>query len=222
MSERNIDLNSVLFHGLESIHNIQREQRALEKLECILQSGAILSRSGQLSQLDLNTHEFLNEYFYNKFSANWNGSEYISICKKAIGGIDSLSYRTYVGGNNGVGIALSEDVLTLVDSNRRLLMDGEFQVKDAIPLDHMVAIVCGGKSFKELNSDIEYYGRELCLTNCEIKKQLSLIQSARWVGFHNSIGELLYKYGYDDIPIISSQDGFEIGNVKDVMDEMGL
>ena len=96
--KRSIDLNSVFFHGLESIHNIQREQRALEKLECIFQCG----------------------------------------------------------------------------------------------------------------------------TNCEIKKQLSLIQSARWVGFHNSIGELLCKYGYDDIPIISSRDGFEIENVQEVIDEMGL
>ena len=96
--KRSIDLNSVLFHGLEPYHTMKREQRALEKLECILQSG----------------------------------------------------------------------------------------------------------------------------TNCEIKKQSSLIQSARWVGFHNSIGELLCKYGYDDIPIISSQDGFEIENVQEVMDEMGL
>ena len=223
--KRRLDLNSVLFHGLEPVEAEQRTEKSLVKLESILQTGAILSRSGQLSQLDLNTHEFMKKYFNNKFDPNWNGRDYISLCKKrseTMVNFDSNSFRTYVSGNDGISIALSRNVWDLIDLNRFMLLDGEFQVKDSIPLDeYMVGIVCGGKSFKELNDYIqarengdltvekfnEHFSQEL------VEKQDQLTGSVR---------NLLCKYGYDNVPIISSRDGFEIGDVDDVLHDLEL
>ena len=224
MSKRMVDLNSVFFHGLEPKYVIKREKKALEKLECIFQCGAILSRSGQLSQLDLNTHEFMKKYFNNKFDPNWNGRDYISLCKKrseTMVNFDSNSFRTYVSGNDGISIALSRNIWDLIDLNRFMLLDGEFQVKDSIPLDdYMVGIVCGGKSFKELSDEVER-GKKICLSQQEIKDYLQFNLDEKQDEIVDSVGNLLCKYGYDDIPIISSRDGFEVVRFQDAIEEMG-
>ncbi len=224
MWERNLDLNNILFHGLEPYHTMKREQRALEKLESVFQCGAILSRSGQLSQLDLDTHEFMKRYFDNKFMLNWNGSEYISICTKTskvkVG--DSGAYNTYVAGNNAISIALSEKIMDVVDNSRLNLMDGELQVKNSIPLDeYMVGVICGGKSFKELNGEVEW-GRKICATEQELKDYLPHTLEWNQDNIVDSVGNLLCKYGYDNIPIISSRDGFEIVKFQDAIGELGL
>ena len=172
-----VDLNSVFFHGLEPLQARNRVKNALEKLECIFQSGAILSRNGQLSFFDMQTHEFMKNY--NKADVNWNGTDYISICKKRSGlycDANSLAFNNYITGNNAIGIALSNSVLNLADSNRYLLMDGELQVKDSIPLEYMVAIVCGGKSYRELNKEVEL-GRKIGLSDQEIKTMLPLVST---------------------------------------------
>ena len=217
-----VDLNSVFFHGLEPLQARNRVKNALEKLECIFQSGAILSRNGQLSFFDMQTHEFMKNY--NKADVNWNGTDYISICKKRSGlycDANSLAFNNYITGNNAIGIALSNSVLNLADSNRYLLMDGELQVKDSIPLEYMVGIVFGGRSLKEIN-DYVSAGESGDITQEDFKDHFSQDLVEKQDEIVGSIRDLLFKYGYENIPIYSSRDGFEIENVQDVIDEMGL
>lgn len=224
MSKRSLDINSVLFHGLEPVEAEQRTEKALEKLESVLQTGAILSRGEQLKRFNIETHKFLEKYTKEDFWGNRNGNDYISICKKQSrvkSECESGGFFFYVAGDGGISIALSQDVLTLVDSNRRLLMDGELQVKDSIPLEYMVGIVFGGRSLKEVN-DYVSAGEKGDITQEDIKEHFPQDLVEKQDAIVGSIRDLLFKYGYDDIPIYSSRDGFEIENVQDVIDEMGL
>ncbi len=224
MGERSLDLNSVLFHGLEPVEAEQRTEKALEKLESVLQIGAILSRNEQLKRFDMETHKFLDKYTKENFWRNWNGKDHVSICKKQgkdKSECESGGFFFYVAGDGGISIALSQDVFKLVDSNRRLLMDGELQVKDSIPLEYMVGILFGGRSFKEVNDYVKA-GEKGDITQEDIKEHFPQDLVEKQDGIVRSIRGLLCKYGYDNIPIYSSRDGFEIGNVKDVMEEMGL
>ena len=222
--KRSLDLNSVLFHGLEPVEAEQRTEKSLVKLESILQTGAILSRSEQLKRFNIETHKFLEKYTKETLWKNLSGNDFVSICKKQSRvkpECETDGFFFYVAGDGGISLALSQDVLKLVDSSRRVLMDGELQVKDSIPLDHMVAIVCGGKSFKELSEEIKSR-KEIGLTHQLIKELLPYALVEKQVQIKDSIGELLYKYGYGNLPIISSRDGFEIGDVDDVLHELEL
>ena len=79
----------------------------------------------------------------------------------------------------------------------------------------------GGRSLKEIN-DYVSAGEKGDITQEDIKEHFSQDLVEKQDEIVGSIRDLLFKYGYENIPIYSSRDGFEIENVQDVIDEMGL
>lgn len=216
-----INLNSVFFHSLGAFDTDNRLQDSLIKLESILKNGAILSRQEQINQNSDNPilAEILETYLNPNCAFNWNGMNHISICQRTSSKSlqnESEAFKEYVNGNVGIGIILSQNIMQLVDNNRLKLMDGEFQIKDIIPLKYMMGIFYGGKSNNELLNDIEV-AKKLGISQQEIKEFLPHTLTPYQVEIYKSIRMLLAKYGYD-IPIYSSRDGFEILNVEKLLE----
>lgn len=226
MENNNLDLETVLFHSLGEFGQENRDKNCLKKLESILKSGLILSRQSQLEKNtnDSQLSEFLQKYLDIKYSYNWNGMNHISICQKnsqKFDDRDSEAFSEYVTGNGGIGIVLSKDVLNIIDNERTQLMDGEFQVENEIPLSYMVGIFCGGKSFHELNCEIESARQQYDMSAQEIKDLLPHSLTSGQIEIYNSIQSLLDNYGYN-VPIYSSRDGFPVVGIDTVLTEIDM
>ncbi len=128
-----IDFDKVYYHSIESMHTIRLKlmsDESIKKLESILESGYIYSRR--------NLEEKHIKVGYNNF--NFNGLDYISICKKksSFTTLESVAYR-YV--REGTTLILSEKIkedLTFKEYPRAI--EGEEQVKDKIPISYIIGL----------------------------------------------------------------------------------
>lgn len=127
-----IDFDKVYYHNIESMRAIKFrliDKKAEEKLKSILETGYIYSRR--------NLWERNIKVEWNNF--NFNGSDYISVCKKKGRYIKtSTAYDFYV--KTGINLILSEKIkedLEFKEYPRAI--EGEEQVKDKIPISY----ICG-------------------------------------------------------------------------------
>lgn len=219
---QNLNLNNVIFHSLAPFGEYERNFNSIQKLEAILKSGYILSRQFQIIENNGNESMKANleKYLDEKYSYNWNGMAHISVCKKNSNyneNSNSQAYEEYVKGNAGIGIILSPNVIELVDRERTTLMDGEFQIKDKIPLEYMIGIFCGGKSITELENEVEE-AENSGISRKDIKQTLPYSIINNQIENYQEIKNILCSYGYENTPIFSSRDGNEIGDVKDFIE----
>ena len=218
---KQINLDEVFFHSLEPFGEFERSKKSFKKLETILKNGNIFSRQLQLEQNKNNEsmQDVLTKYLDEKYSYNWNGMHHISICKKCSDentAANSKAFEEYVSGNAGIGLILSKEVGNLIDSERTQIMDGEFQIPDKIPLEYMVGIFCGGKSCNEITNDI-LQAKNSGISNDEIKQALPHTLVENQIENCQKINILLNNYGYNNTPIYSTRDGYEIGDVQNLI-----
>lgn len=224
--DKQINLDEVFFHSLEPFGEFERSKKSFKKLEAVLKNGNILSRQLQLEQNKNNEsmQDVLSNYLDEKHNYNWNGMHHISICKKSSdenANTNSNAFDEYVAGNAGIGIILSKEVANLIDNERTEVMDGEFQIPDKIPLEYMVGIFCGGKSCNEITNDI-LQAKNSGISNNEIKQVLPHILVENQIENCQKINILLNNYGYTNTPIYSTRDGYEIGDVQNLIENFGF
>lgn len=209
--DKRLDINSVYFHGLESWGFQDRLENSLKRLEAIFQSKAILCRQKQLELIGDQVEFYPIFERYQSQTHNLNGLTHVSICQSQHfddSRFASAAFNEYIQGNSGMGIILSKDVEQIIDRSRTEVMDGEFQVKDKVPLEYMIGIFCGCKSTQEVSDDLKS-AKLLGLSHAEFEKLLPLILPPFHEEIIQKLSSLLFKYNYA-VPIYSTRDWHQI------------
>ena len=219
---KSIDLNEVLFHGLDYANGKDRSETSLIKLKYILESGSLYSREKQLEYLKGKTElaEFFAEYNNPVYDWNWNGKEYISLCEKKSKlrpKFNSLSYRHYIQGNDGIGLIFPKSLIASADASRWCLMDSEYQIKDEISLDKAIGVFCGMASGKMIAEELNK-AKACGFTKAQFLNEVNNIFYDMQFANYRRIKEMILNYGYD-FPIFSTIDGCEVGDLESFIDE---
>ena len=132
---KKINLDEVYFHGIRPPSNVENAQ--LKILESILQHRAILPRK---KQQELGIKSILND------NLNRNGAERVSICSSR-----SDAFSNWV--RDKISIILTKEIpdCDFVDTRDFNGIDGELQIKGAIPAKYFIGIGIPtfGKSFSQ-------------------------------------------------------------------------
>ena len=190
----NINFNEALFHGIDKVKH-PNDANKLEILEDILKTGAILSRDQQKWSLGEDiTSKRIKKY---KHCTNWNGDQYVSVCKKRSSKAfnkNSDSYERFV--NDSIGIILSRKVLRLEQPILGCLQDGEYQIVNKIPKDFFLGISVNCSNLENYIDFMEKIGYSPKQIYLEIAKEY---QNSKLRHIEN----ILKKYNYN-LPIFTT------------------
>ncbi len=206
-----INLNDVLFHGVTNILVASdRFEKSLDRLDLILKSNAILSRSKQKEVL---TKIGLTPPKYNKIL--WNGEDYVSVCSKLSTENQSKiknseAFEDFI--NYSYGLILSKRILDELEcrdycfssEGKQKCQDGEIQVKDAIPAKYFIGVFTRDLSDTEIVENSQNFD----FSSSDI---IEIFASSK------SIRDLLNKNGYQNLPIYSIRDGNIITSAENVL-----
>lgn len=220
---KDLDFNSVLFHGIGRFKYKLDPEAELKVLEDILKSGAILSREEQI-------REFGEEYVEARVSgfdgfSNWNGGTYVSICQKkptapelktkyqvaAKTTDESISFKKFV--KYGIGIIISPMVFSLYRPHNNFLQDGEYQIKNKIPKKFFMGITVNAPV-------IENYVNFFKSINCPSDVLYAKTKAIYEESIIKQIEDLLEKYNYN-LPIYTMQ-GKPHRPSKEILNELRL
>lgn len=220
-----IDLDDVLFHGFDYANGKDRSATSLIKLQSVLESGYLYSRARQLEKLSdkQELYEFFAEYNSPVNDWNWNGKDYISLCakkSKIMPKYDSMSYKHYIKGDDGIGLIFPKSICDISDTSRWKLMDSEYQVKDEISLSQAVGVCCGLASGKSVLEKLETL-KKLGYSRENVMQDIKNMFYEKQVENYNRIKEMLVNSGYN-LPIISTIDGYEVENLLDIINNFNF
>ncbi|MCL2570136.1 MAG: hypothetical protein FWE16_02930 [Firmicutes bacterium] len=147
--QRVIGFNIDWFHGLGNHDRYPHLiDRTFLRLESILKSGAILSRKKQVESYGQAFNSFaFPEYQGKEETTNWNGDDFVSVCKKVEGSHYSGNGFDWFIKNN-ISIILNEDVInSLIVAENGKLMGGEAQIANSIPKEFFRGVGLDGFIF---------------------------------------------------------------------------
>lgn len=215
-----IDLDSVLFHSLDYAGEKDRSETSLIKLKSILESGFIYSRAKQLEKLGDKTElsRFFDEYNNPINDWNWNGKDHISLCEKRFKKrthFDSLAYKQYVQGCDGIGFIFPKSLIDEADLTRWKCLESEYQFKDQVSLNKAMGVFCGLASEKRVIEEL-CKARDNGLDKDQFINEIPNIFYSRQIENYRQIKDLLHFFGYD-LPIYSTIDGYEVGDMQEIV-----
>lgn len=208
--DEKIDFDSVLFHGLTQYEGVERPKLSLQRLVNIIRANGILSRKKVKETYGMNNYKKWEKEYCR---LNWNGEDYISVCRKDGKSkvCNSVAYRIFV--ENGVALILDNTILNKLEVNMTgQLEDGEIQVKDKIDLKYVLGItvpVLNPKNVAIHKKEVRHYTREETEEWCK----------SYYEGVIEQIYKILDHYNLD-IPIYSINNGKIIKPLQEVLDEV--
>ena len=204
---KKINLDKVLYHGLGHASLEDREEISLKRLESVLKSGAILSRDEQRKIFDLPPYVYQYQLK--------NGNEYVCVCKrkgKAKNIKWSEAFYEFVEG--GVSLILDEKLLDELEIRKENFQDGEIQIKNKIPLDYIIGIAV------DRSSDESTVKHGLKSAKRGISREERREYLKHTYNLAKEVRNCLDKNGFEHLKIYSLDDGKEITNVENVLNQI--
>lgn len=210
--EGKLDLTKFLFHGLyyEEL-NPSNLNIYLQKLVDIIRAGGILSRQKVKELYGEDYFEILGN---NLIDLNWNGEEFVSICKFLTDDKDatyhSEAYRLFC--SKGITLIIDKSILNSSEiDNFGRFEDGEIRIKDKIDLSYMKGILINTMNPSTI---IKHYIKR-GISSEEIKNSMECLYNE---GI-NQVFEILNQYKIN-LPLYSSVNARIIKPFKVILEEI--
>lgn len=207
--EEQIDLDKVLFHGLGHNELEDRAEDSLRRLENILKIKAILSRNKQKEILPVYNIDVPLYYLPLQ-----NGYDNICVCKRKSDikkRKTSDAYNQFVDG--GISLIIDAKILKELNIRDESFQDGEFQVKDKIPINYIIGIAIN------LSSSYERIKFEKKM----LKKGKDLKDTITQLDYiyknYKEIQKILSRHNIN-LPIYSIEDGKIILSIDEILEQL--